>query len=188
MLLGEMQDLARQVAERTVPRPLWLAAVRSAISQAGAYDDRLEEYDEENVVLLAGAKSVTLPPGRSAGELLSVSVEKADGERTRLLRWKGQDARLEGEEMTWDTPDAGEIVFYPTAKESTNLVLLFRRVPQNDTDEVPDYLLFGALAWLGGNLFQDTRTEQWAAQFQADLEAAVARGITATSHPIRLRG
>lgn len=201
MLLGEMHDLARQIAERTVPWSLWIAAVRSAASAAGGFDERLEVLAAEEVLWPAGALSQPLPAGRSAEELLAVHLEQGE-KRVKLLRWgttesapwqqRGvrelrEDLRWRHWPPRWDTPTLREMTLRPVPQEDLTLVLSFRPAWLSEEDDAPSWLLYGALAHLGRNLYQDSRSEAWEAQFRLDLEGALARAITSSSAPLGLR-
>jgi hypothetical protein len=198
MLVGEMKDLARQIAERQVPLPLWLAALRSAISAAGRYDERLELFVLEPLTLPANTQQIAVPAGYETSQLLGVQKVEGGGRQTRLLRWRLTDDQAREEQftgreepqwnLTWDAPSLGFLVFTPAQSADTELLLTFRSVPNAEDDEVPEWLLYGALSWLGKNLLRDPRVEDWQAQFLMDLDGAVAQQITASSMPIRLPG
>lgn len=205
MLLGELQDLARQVAERQVSRPLWLAAVRSALSAAGKFDHRLGLSSETAATLLTGATSVAVPAGKLLSNLLGVFRDLGDGQTLKLDRWRKTDPQLARmphgqfwfatsspqtcvEALTWDATELGLITFSKAQTADVSLLLRFQYVPVLDTDEVPEYLLFGALSWIGRTMLQDARAPEWEKTFLADLDGAVAAAITASSVALQIGG
>lgn len=143
-----------------------------------------------------------MPTGYMTGQILGVFQDHGNGRLARLMRWRITDSLLPTRraifaatplgaeactDTTWDMPMLGTIVLAPVPQVAITLQLRLRYLPINPADEVPEWLQFGALEWLGKNVFQDTRAGQWGVQFRQDMEGAVCQGITATSHPISLR-
>jgi hypothetical protein len=167
----------------------------------------LEFFGTGTLALAAGVTQLALPAGYEAGDVLGVFRDDGDGRLTRLLRWRETDDQLRvwnevqpavpvlnpppaslTTPLTWDTPALKFITFYPAQQEDLDIILRLRFKPSAVDDEVPEWLLYGALARLGRSLIQDARAEAWEAEFQRDLESAVAQAITASSVPIRLGG
>lgn len=195
MLVAELYDLACAVAELPVDPVLFKAALKAASDNAGLRDVRLRQIASEDVNVAAGVSVIALSVNVNKLGLVGLRLVHNDGSESaieriqraneyrqplRVQQSRSVDAHRYGAAITplyrWDQPTlAGNLTLSPAAQEALTVRVLYEPTYVLNTDDAPDWLLYGALEWLSMMVWQDSRQAAWSQAWANALDAASKR-------------